>query len=93
MQKTISKIDITSNEIETINCDSYEVKNGYAVIKNKNELLASTIEDFKFNKIMDLSNVSSFFDYYIHNVNDKPYLHGLHDALCFIMLKKINELI
>lgn len=70
----ISKLDITSNEVETIYCNSYEVKNGYAVIKNENELLASTIEDFKFEKIMDLSNVSSRFDYYIHNVNDKPYL-------------------
>jgi len=70
----ISKIDITSNEIETIYCDSYEVKNGYAVIKDENELLASTIEDFEFEKIMDLSNVSSRFDYYIHNVDDKPYL-------------------
>ena len=70
----ISKIDTASNEIETIYCDSYEVKNGYAVIKQKNELLASTIENFKFEKIMDLSNVSSHFDYYIHNINDKPYL-------------------
>lgn len=70
----ISKIDITSNEIETIYCDSYEVKNGYAVIKDGNELLASIIEDFKFEKIMDLSNISSRFDYYIHTVNDKPFL-------------------
>lgn len=70
----ISKIDITSNEIETIYCDSYEVKNGYAVIKDDNELLASTIEDFKFNKIRDLSSSSSRFDYYIHNINNKPYL-------------------
>ena len=70
----ISKIDITSNEIETIKCNSYEVKNGYAVVKDENELLVSTIEDFNFEKIMDLSNVSSRFDYYIHNVDDKPYL-------------------
>ena len=70
----ISKIDITSNEIETIYCDSYEVKNGYAVIVDDNELLASTIEDFNFEKIMDLSNVSSRFDCFIHNVSDKPYL-------------------
>ncbi len=70
----ISKIDITSNEIETIYCDSYEVKNGYAVIKCENELLGSLIEDFNFEKIMDLTDVSSRFDYYIHNVNDKPYL-------------------
>ena len=70
----ISKIDITSNEIETIYCDSYEVKNGYAVIKDENELLASTIEDFNFEKIMDLSNVSSRFDYYIHNV-DGQYIN------------------
>ena len=70
----ITKIDITSNEIETMYCDSYEVKNGYAVIKDGNELLSSTIEDFKFEKIMDLLNVSSRFHYYIHNVNDKPYL-------------------
>lgn len=76
----ISKIDITSNEIETIYCDSYEVKNGYAVIKDEIELLAATIEDYKFEKIMDLSNVSSRFDYYIHNVDDKPYLQIIDQA-------------
>ena len=86
----ISKIDITSNEIETIYCDSYEVKNGYAVIKDENELLAATIEDYKFEKIMDLSNVSSRFDYYIHNVEDKPYLQIIDQASSNINGQYIN---
>ncbi len=86
----ISKIDIASNEIETIYCDSYEVKNGHAVIKEKNELLASTIEDFKFEKIMDLSNVSSRFDYYIHNVNDKPYLQIIDQTSSVVNGQYIN---
>lgn len=33
--RKLSKIDITSNEIETIYCDSYEVKNGYKRYFNK----------------------------------------------------------
>lgn len=70
----LSKIDIKTNEIKTVYCDSYEVKNGYAAIKNDNELFVSTIEEFKFEKIMDLTHVSSNFDYYIHNVNEKPLL-------------------
>ena len=86
----ISKIDITSNEIETIYCDSYEVKNGCAVIKEDNELLASTIEEFKFEKIMDLSNVSSRFDYYIHNVNDKPYLQMIDQTSSNVNGQYIN---
>lgn len=86
----ISKIDITSNEIETIYCDSYEVKNGYAVIKDENELLVSTIEDFNFEKIMDLSNVSSRFDYYIHNVDDKPYLQIIDQASSNVNGQYIN---
>ena len=86
----ISKIDITSNEIETIYCDSYEVKNGYAVIKDENELLVSTIEEFKFEKIMDLSTVSSHFDYYIHNLNDKPYLQIMDQTSSIINGQYIN---
>ena len=86
----ISKIDITSNEIETIYCDSYEVKNGYAVIKDENELLAAKIADYKFEKIMDLSNVSSRFDYYIHNVNDKPYLQIIDQASSVVNGQYIN---
>ena len=86
----ISKIDITSNKMETIKCDSYEVKNGYAVIKDENELLASTIEEFKFEKIMDLSNVSSRFDYYIHNVNEKPYLQMIDQTSSNVNGQYIN---
>lgn len=86
----ISKIDITSNEIETIKCNSYEVKNGYAVVKDENELLVSTIEDFNFEKIMDLSNVSSRFDYYIHNVDDKPYLQIIDQTSSNINGQYIN---
>lgn len=86
----ISKIDITSNEIETIKCNSYEVKNGYAVVKDENELLVSTIKDFNFEKIMDLSNVSSRFDYYIHNVDDKPYLQIIDQTSSNINGQYIN---
>ena len=32
------------------------------------------IDDFEFIKIKDLSSDSSCFDYYIHDINDKPYL-------------------
>ena len=86
----ISKIDITSNEIKTIKCNSYEVKNGYAVVKDENELLVSTIEDFYFENIMDLSNVSSRFDYYIHNVDDKPYVQIIDQTSSNINGQYIN---
>lgn len=86
----ITKIDIALNEIETIYCDSYEVKNDYAVIKYNNELFASSIEEFKFKKIMDLSNVSSYFDYYIHNVNDKPFLQIIDHSSSFVNGQYIN---
>ena len=86
----ISKIDIISNEIETINCNSYEVKNGYAVIKDENKLFVSTIEDFNFEKIMDLSSVSSRFNYYIHKINDKPYLQIINQTSSNVNGQYIN---
>lgn len=72
--KKLTKIDITSNEIETVYCDSYEVDDNYAVISHKNELLYSTLNDFEFKKIPDLSDIGSSFHYYIHTVNKKPFL-------------------
>jgi hypothetical protein len=86
----ITKIYINSDEIETVYCDSYEVKSDYAVIKRDNGLFASPIENFEFKKIMDLSNVSPQLLYYIHNVNDKPFLQIIDQSSSFVNGQFIN---
>lgn len=84
------KIDLNTNEIKVIDCNSYEVKNGYVVIKANNELLSSSTDEFDFESIMSITNNNSGFNYFIHNIDDKPYLQIIDQTSSYVDGQYIN---
>ncbi|MBR2377200.1 MAG: hypothetical protein IKA85_05415 [Clostridia bacterium] len=70
----LSKLDLTTNEIQSIDCTSYDVKYDYAVIQKDNKLLASNLKTFDFKLITTIPNDTLGFDYYIQNINGKIFV-------------------
>ncbi len=70
----ISKLDLTSSKMEFVNCISYEVKHGYAVVMYDNKLFASDLDAFDFKPIMSITNSNSKPDYFIQSIDGRILL-------------------
>lgn len=87
----ICKLDLTTNEVQVVNCDSFKICNEYIVITVDNEIFVANCDDFNFESIITYhqSNVTVSFNYYVELIDGRPILiiHEYVNKSGYIQLK------